>query len=340
MTGIIIVPVEIFLQINQFLLHLLISSTDSKKYTMDTTRLDRRKFVAALSMGTAHLLFNNPLFASGKPMRSNDPSQVIKLGQSGVQTSLVGMGTGVHAGNRTSFLTKQDKNKSIGVIRHAYDRGIRFFDCADSYGTHPLMAEALKEMDREKITLCSKIWVRPGGIPEAERPDADLVVDRFRKELKTDYLDMVQIHCMVEEDWTDTQKRQMEILEKLKDKGIVRAHGVSVHSLDAMKKALASSWVDIIHVRINSYGIAMDKPEPEEVVQVINQLHESRKGVIGMKLVGNGKYRDDSQKIDHALKFVLGLGTVDMMIVGFENTDQIDNYLSRTKNALDELAIH
>lgn len=304
---------------------------------MHISGLNRRKFIAALSLGTAHLLFDNPLLASGKPVRSNDPLQVIKLGKSGVESSLIGIGTGVHAGNRTSFLTRQDKSESIGVIRHAYDRGIRFFDCADTYGTHPLMAEALQKMDRDKITLCSKIWVRPGGIPEPERPDADVVVDRFRKELNTDYLDMVQIHCMVDTDWTDAQKRQMEILDNLKAKGIVRAHGVSVHSLDAMKKAVASPWVDIIHVRINPYGIAMDKPEPEEVIEVINQLHESGKGVIGMKLVGNGEYRDDSQKIDHALKFVLGLGSVDMMIVGFETADQIDNYLSRTENALTAL---
>ncbi len=304
---------------------------------MNIPGLNRRKFIAALSLGTAHLLFDNPLLASGKPVRSNDPLQVIKLGKSGVESSLIGMGTGVHAGNRTSFLTKQDKNQSIGVIRHAYDRGVRFFDCADTYGTHPLMAEALQKMDRDQITLCSKIWVRPGGIPEPERPDANIVIDRFRKELNTDYLDMVQIHCMVDTDWTDSQKRQMEILDNLKAKGIVRAHGVSVHSLDAMKKAVASPWVDIIHVRINPYGIAMDKPEPEEVIEVINQLHESGKGVIGMKLVGNGEYRDDSQKIDHALKFVLGLGSVDMMIVGFETTEQIDNYLTRTENALTAL---
>ncbi len=306
---------------------------------MDIPGLNRRKFIAALSLGTAHLLFDNPLLASGKPVRSNDPLQVIKLGKSGVKSSLIGIGTGVHAGNRISFLTKQDKTKSVGVIRHAYDRGIRFFDCADSYGTHPLMAEALQNIDRDQITLCSKIWVRPGGIPEPERPDADVVVDRFRKELDTDYLDMVQIHCMVETDWTDTQKRQMEILDNLKAKGIIRAHGVSVHSLDAMKKAVESPWVDIIHVRINPYGIAMDKPDPQEVIEVINQLHESGKGVIGMKLVGNGEYRDDSQKIDHALKFVLGLGSVDMMIVGFETTDQIDNYLTRTEKALSALNV-
>jgi aryl-alcohol dehydrogenase-like predicted oxidoreductase len=268
---------------------------------------------------------------------SSDPTQLVKLGKSGIQTSLLGIGTGVHAGNRTSFLTKQDKQKSLALLQHAYEKGIRNFDCADSYGTHGLVAEALGNKNRESYTLTTKIWVRGGGIPEPERPDANIVVDRFRKELKTDYIDLVQIHCMEDPNWTVNQKMQMDILENLKAKGIIRAHGVSVHSLDAMKDAVKSPWVDVIHVRINPYGMAMDKPDPKEVVEVIQQLHKSDKGVIGMKLVGNGKLRDDSKKIDDSLKFVLGLGCVDMMIVGFEEKEQIDNYLNRVEKSITQI---
>lgn len=208
---------------------------------------------------------------------------------------------------------------------------------ADTYGTHGILAEALNQVGRNELTLTTKIWTREGGIPEKERPNADVVIDRFRKELKTDVIDIVQIHCMVDEDWTETLKPQMEILENLKAKGIIRAHGVSVHSLDAMKDALESPWVDVIHVRINPYGIAMDKPNPAEVVDVIHKLHRSGKGVIGMKLIGDGKLRNDSEKIDNALRFVLGLGSVDMMIVGFEEKAQIDNYVGRMKKALKEI---
>jgi len=250
---------------------------------------------------------------------------------------LLGVGTGVHASNRGSFLTKQEKDKSLALLRYAYDKGFRNFDCADTYGTHWMMAEVLPKMNREDLTITSKIWVRSGGIPDAERPDANIVVDRFRKELKTDYIDLVQIHCMVDADWTDSQKKQMDIMNNLKSKGIIRAHGVSVHSLEAMKAAVKSPWVDVIHVRINPYGIAMDKPEPEEVVKVIQELHDSGKGVIGMKVIGNGDLSDQSEKIDKTLRFVLGLGTVNMMIVGFESIEQIDNYLERVEKALGEL---
>ena len=303
---------------------------------MGNHHMDRRYFLGALALGTAHLMFENPLYGASGRFDSSNPLQPVALGKSGLKTSLIGVGTGVSAGNRSSFLTRQDASKSVAVLRHAYDRGFRMFDCADTYGTHGLMAEAIKGMDREKLVITSKIWTRRGGIPESERPDADVVVDRFRKELNTDYIDLVQIHCMTDPDWTDHERRQMDILDNLKAKGIIRAHGTSVHSLDAMKAAVADPWVDVLHARINPYGIAMDKPDPAEVVDVIHQLHGCGKGVIGMKLIGNGQLRGNSKKIDHTIRFVLGLGSVDMVIVGFENEDEIDNYMDRVESALKE----
>ncbi|MFA9388976.1 MAG: aldo/keto reductase [Prolixibacteraceae bacterium] len=297
-------------------------------------KIDRRKFLTALAAGTAHMfftpLYGNSVFASEKL----NPLQKVRLGSTGIETTLLGFGTGVHGGNRTSFLTRQDQSKSIDSLLHAYDRGIRFFDLADTYGTHGIMQEALKKMKREEVTLSSKIWTRDGGIPESERPDADVVVERFRKELNTDVIDMIQIHCMVDANWTDGEKKQMDILENLKAKGIIRAHGTSVHSLEAMQKAAASDWVDVLHARINPFGIAMDRKDPQEVIDVLNQIKTSGKGIIGMKLIGDGQYQDNSEKINQALKFVLGLNLVDMMIVGFENNDQIDNYLSRMEKTL------
>ena len=136
---------------------------------------------------------------------------------------------------------------------------------------------------------------------------------------------------MTDSHWTDKQKKQMDILENLKAKKIIRAHGVSVHSLDAMKACLESPWVDVVHVRVNPYGEAMDKKDAADVIPVIEKLHKSGKGVIGMKLIGNGNFKNDSEKIDASLKYMLGLGTVDMIIVGFEFPGLIDNYFERMR---------
>jgi aryl-alcohol dehydrogenase-like predicted oxidoreductase len=294
----------------------------------------RRQFLVTLSAGAGTVLFGsaaNALVSYGTPVAS-DAFRMVPLGKTGIKTTLLGMGTGFNGGNRSSTITRAGTAES--VIRYAYDKGIRYFDCADSYGTHPFTAKALKEIPREEYTLGTKIWVFPGTIPEPERPDADIVVDRFRKELNTDYLDIVQLHCMMSAEWTDEQKKQMVILETLKSKGIIRAHGVSVHSLEALKAAAASPWVDVIHVRINPYGITMDSNDPADVVPILETLHKSGKGVIGMKLIGNGSFRNDSEKIDQSLRFVLGLGTVDMIIIGFEQPEQIDNYTARVDAAL------
>ena len=247
------------------------------------------------------------------------------------------MGTGFNGYNRSSAITRAGKGVAETVIRHAYEKGIRYFDCADTYGTHPYTKEALKSIPRDSYTIGTKIWVGQGGIPEAERPDANVVVERFRKELNTDYLDLVQIHCMTSADWTTQYKRQMDLLEDLKAKKIIRAHGVSVHSLEAMEAAAGSPWVDVVHVRINPYGEAMDRKDPALIIPVIEKLHKSGKGIIGMKLIGNGKFRNDSEKIDASLKYVLALGTVDMIIIGFELPEQIDNYAERVSRTLKTL---
>jgi aryl-alcohol dehydrogenase-like predicted oxidoreductase len=300
---------------------------------MAIKKLTRRQFVVTtMAVGAGSVLFGNPV--QGIPYQTSavrgDPFRIITLGKTGIKSTLLGMGTGFSGYNRSSNITRAGVAETL--IRQAYEKGIRFFDCADSYGTHPFTAAALKGIQRDSYTLSSKMWVSQGGLPETERPDADVVIDRFRKELNTDYLDLVQLHCMTDRLWTDKQKKQMDILETLKAKKIIRAHGVSVHSLEAMEAAADSPWVDVIHVRVNPYGAAMDKSDPSLVIPVIEKLHKSGKGVIGMKLIGNGNFRDDSEKIDASLKYVLGLGTVDMIIVGFEKPEQIDNYIGRVRN--------
>lgn len=295
--------------------------------------LTRREFIGTVTAGAGFIVAGQAAFADPLLIvrEQGAPFKIITLGKTGIETTLLGMGTGYNGGNRSSAITRAGNAESM--IRYAFDRGVRFFDCADTYGTHPYTMKALKDIRREKYTLSSKIWMTRGGIPEPERPDADIVVDRFRKELNTDYLDIVQIHCMTGATWSDDHKKQMDILENLKSKGIIRAHGVSVHSLQALHAAADSPWVDVIHVRINPFGASMDSKNPDDVVPVIKKLHDSGKGVIGMKLIGNGSFSNDSEKVDQSIRYVLGLGTVDMVIIGFEKPEQIDDYVHRIENA-------
>jgi aryl-alcohol dehydrogenase-like predicted oxidoreductase len=301
---------------------------------MGKNKLTRRQFVSTITVGAGSVFLGKAALAStsSEPGAYSDNLKVITLGRSGLKTTLLGMGTGFSGYNRSSNITRAGIAESL--IRQAYEKGIRYFDCADSYGTHTYTSNALRGFPRESYTLGTKIWVSQGGLPEPERPNADIVVDRFRKELNTDYLDLIQIHCMTDARWTDREKKQMDILENLKAKKIIRNHGVSVHSLEAMEACVGNPWVDIVHVRINPFGEAMDKNDPALVTHVIEKLHNEGKGIIGMKLIGAGKFKNEPEKIDESLKYVLGLGTVDLVIVGFELPEQIDNYITRVRKAM------
>lgn len=298
----------------------------------------RREFMTTLAAGAGAVIAGSELMAAPESVISvgKDPLSIVKLGKSGIKTTRLGMGTGFSGYNRSSNITRAGTAES--VIRAAYERGIRFFDCADSYGTHPFAAAALKGIPRDSYTLCTKAWVNEGGIPEKERPEASVVIDRFRKELNTDYIDLVQLHCMTNGTWNDQHKRFMDGLETLKAKNIIRAHGLSFHSFDALKTTSGSDYPDIIHMRINPFGVNMDSKDTNEVLPYLEKIHKSGVGVIGMKVAGGGAFKNDPQKIDASLKYVLGLETVDMIIVGFEKPEQIDDYLARMKKALNEQA--
>ena len=122
----------------------------------------------------------------------------------------------------------------------------------------------------------------------------------------------------------------MDILDNLKHKGIIRAHGVSCHSLSSLQAAADEPWVDSVNMRINAYGKNMDGPI-EKVEPVVKKLHEAGKGVIGMKLIGEGAFRNSDEQRDNSVSYVLGLGCIDAMVVGFEKIEEVDDFAARVK---------
>jgi aryl-alcohol dehydrogenase-like predicted oxidoreductase len=233
-------------------------------------------------------------------------------------------------GNRQSNQTRMGKEKFEKLIQGAYERGVRSFDLADMYGTHPYVIPALKTIPRKDYMVITKIWWRSGGIPEPERPDADVVVERFLKELQTDYIDLLLLHCVVSPKWNEELEKQMKILANYKKKGVIRAHGVSCHTLEALETAAKEPWVDSVHARINPYGMSMDGPA-EKVAPVLKKICDAGKGVVGMKLVGEGRLRNDEAKKDESIRYVLGLGCVNLLNVGFESLDEVDDFAGRVR---------
>ncbi len=294
-------------------------------------KIQRREFLKQSALGVGGILVGAQLGTAATETAKNfDPYASVPLGKTDLKFSRVCIGTGMHGGGRQSNQTRKGPAAFKQLLRDAYDRGIRTYDLADLYGTHTYVPPALKGIPRDQYQLITKIWWNHGGIPEAERPDADVVVARFLKELQTDHVDLLLLHCVTAPDWPEQLRPQMDILSKLKKEGKIRALGVSCHSLAALEAAAKEPWVESVHTRINPYGMSMDGP-PETVVPVLQKIHAAGKGVIGMKIIGEGRLRNDDARRDESVKFALNLGCVDILNVGFEKTEEIDDFAARVR---------
>lgn len=294
-------------------------------------KIGRRTFLKNSVLGLSGLLLGCEWEKQSHPTATFDPYEKVLLGRTGILLSRVGLGTGMNGFNRMSNQTRLGPEKFKNLIYGCYERGIRWFDAADLYGSHSYLADALSGLPRQEYALVSKIWFGQRGLPETERPDADAVVGRFLEELNTDYIDLILLHCMTDPDWPNRYARQMEILEGLKKKGLIRAHGVSCHTLGALKTASEEPWVDSIHTRINPYGVQMDA-DPEQVIPILRHAHENGKGIIGMKIIGAGEFRKSDEKRNHSVDFVFNLGCVNAVTVGFESLEEEKDFSNRVKN--------
>ncbi len=297
--------------------------------------MKRREFLVR-SMAGAGSLFLGGKFTAAQEQRAqkHDPYELVPLGKTGIKVSRVGLGTGMRGSRRQSNHTRMGKEKFDALATGCYERGVRLFDLADLYGTHPFLAGALQKMRREDYVISSKIWFRRGGLPEPERPSPDIVVERFLKELKTDYIDLILFHCVTSGQWPEELGEQMNILEKLKKKGLVRAHGVSCHSLEAVEACVKEPWVDSVHLRLNPYAVQMDVKTVEEIPKVeaaVKAIRKQGRAVIGMKIIGEGRFGNSPEKRDKSIKYALESGCMDAMVVGFEKVEEIEDFAARAR---------
>ena len=284
--------------------------------------MKRREFMvrAAKGLGAAWLASKGVLdaIAATTLPRKFSASDTVVLGNTGIKTSRLAMGTGTYGFGHKSHQTALGVDGLSKLLLNGYDQGLRFFDCADSYGSHPHAAEALKHVSRDKVVVLTKTWSR-----DAAGARADL--DRFRRELGIDYIDVCLMHCLTEADWTERYRGVMDVLSEAKEKGTIRAHGCSCHSIQALRAAAKSPWVEVDLARINPIQSNMDA-DPETVVGVLREMKAAGKGVIGMKILGQGDLRN---RQDEAIKYALSLGVLDAFTIGAESKAEQDDLVRR-----------
>jgi aryl-alcohol dehydrogenase-like predicted oxidoreductase len=257
----------------------------------------------------------------------------VTLGNSGVKVTRLALGTGTHGGRIQRELGQEQFTR---LVRHAYDRGIRFFETADAYtGMPQMLAAALKGVPRDSYKLMTKFRLVDAGKPQE-------TIDRLRRELNSEYFDILLMHCVRSPNWPSETQRLQDAFSEAKQKKIILAHGASVHGLQALRNFPGYRWLDVALFRLNHKGVRMDTMltrdtndlgDVSEVVSQVKKVHAQGTGVLGMKLVGEGQFTDPADR-EAALKFVMGLGAVDAVTIGYKTPAEVDEAIERMNRAL------
>ncbi len=250
---------------------------------------------------------------------------LVDLGRTGLKVSRLAMGMGTNGWNHVSNQTKIGLDNFKLMVQAGYDRGIRFLDTADTYGSHPFVKEALKLIPREKVTVMTKIWT--DNLDWHPLQPVDQMIDRIRQEMQTDYLDIVLLHCMTNVKWPEEKKRFMDGLSEAKSKGLIKKVGFSAHDFGALQSGVSHEWPDVVLARINNKEIRMDA-HPDQIMSLLDIAGSNGKGVLGMKIFGCGLLTREDQRMD-SLDYVVRSRKVHAMTIGFEDASQVHDTVNR-----------
>ena len=282
-------------------------------------KINRREFLErSLAVGAAATLPLSAFSAENAIRRATD---VIELGPAKIKVSRMGVGTGTYgAGQSSNQLRALGVNGVADMLKAAYDKGIFLWDTADAYGTHDAVKVALKKVPREKVTILTKTdaW-------NAAKTKED--IDRFLKELGTDYIDILLLHTRMSATWNEEDKGSMEVMAEAKQKKIIRSVGISCHSVGAMQVAAKNPWLDICMVRLNPAGERMDD-EPGVVLPIVKAMKAGGKGTVGIKVLGEGNLTE-GQSLNDALRYALTKDALSCFSLGCESLKEVEDNIAR-----------
>jgi 1-deoxyxylulose-5-phosphate synthase len=277
--------------------------------------MNRRDFLqktAGTALATA-LVRPEWLRAAAAPRTSTD---VLYLGPDRIRVARMAIGLGTNSGNAQREMGLQG---FADYLKFAFDQGLFFWDTSDSYKNHGHIKEALKGVPREKVTILTKSDVRTAAEMKAD-------LERFRQELGTDYIDIVLLHAVRTPNWTEERKGAMDVLSEAYAKGIVKTHGASIHSLEALQLAAKTPWCRVQLQGINPIGARMPSADVDACIASMRDAKAAGKGMMGMKILGEGRMRDS---IDVALRFALGINCMDCFTIGAANRTELADLIKR-----------
>ena len=297
--------------------------------------LNRREFIQKSAVAAGAAVLGGRLGALHAAPSTGSATDWVQLGRkAGLKIPRLGIGTGSVGGSIQRNLGQDGFTR---LIRYAYDQGVRYIDTADNYKTHEMIREAIKGLPREKVFIQSKMPIRPEIV---SNPLAAL--ERYRKELGVEYIDNLLIHCATKGTWVEDLKPMMDAFDEAQAKGWIRAKGVSCHGLAPLRAATSNRWIEVQLARINPQGRYVDGDSPQvmapegnvsEAMKEVHAMHQSGRGIIAMKLVGNGDFTNPEDR-EKAVQYAVNCGCVDAMVIGFKSPAEVDEAVERLNRAL------
>lgn len=305
---------------------------------MHRREISRRQFIERTAAVAGGILLSPVAARIGWSGPKKTAVDQVPLGKTGLKVSRLGIGCGTSSGRVQQELGQEGLTR---LIRYAYDQGITYIDIARGYRTHGMLGEAIKGLPREKLFIQTKM----GGVPEKPLEE----IDNYRKTYGVEYIDSLLVHCTITPNWEEERKRVMDAMQEAKEKKIIRAHGVSCHSLPALTRAVELDWVDVHLVRVNPQGVMMDTPRTNSwnaesneshvpaVMEQIKRMHEKGRGVIGMKIIGEGRFTKPEDR-EKSIRFAMQSGLLDCVTIGFKSPAEVDEAIQRMNSALADVA--
>jgi len=258
-------------------------------------------------------------------------TDLVTLGKSGVQVTRLAFGTGSNNGHVQAALGQKEFSK---VIAYAFERGIRFFETAESYMTPGMLGQALKPFPRDSYVLMNKVTTDAGVDPHQR-------FDEMRRISQTEYFDIMLLHWQHTPDWVAETSRWQDGILEAQSKKTIRSRGASVHGLPALRQMPGNKWLEVAMIRMNHKGTRMDGPVPDddnlgiipEVVAHVKQVRSEGMGVVSMKLVGDGTFTQHSDRVA-AMRFAIQNAGVDCVTVGFKSNQEVDEAIDNLNLAL------
>jgi 1-deoxyxylulose-5-phosphate synthase len=288
----------------------------------------RRDFLKT-GLAAGALATTGTLSLKAEPQTATD---WVTLGKTNVKVTRLAFGTGSFSGQVQRDLGQDGFTR---LVRHAHERGVRFFETAESYGgMHEMLGIALQGVPRDSYRLMTKVTTHDGVDPQAK-------IDQLRRAAKTEYFDIVLLHWQHTSTWPTDSLRWQDGISEAQTKQAVLSHGASVHGLPALRQVPDMKWLDVAMIRMNHKGVRMDAEDynteglgnVSEVVTHVRKIRKDGTGVISMKLVGEGQFtnREDRKA---AMKFAFRNAGVTAVTVGYKNPGEIDEAIENLNLAL------